>query len=211
MAEMLIQSESLTSIADKIRVLSGTTESMSLDDMETELGTVDNAVTAALSALVEKGVEVPEGTNVTGLAELIAAIEAGGSGGGLCTTGTLTIAEDTDYLYIPHDVLAYEGSVYPKFVFICPVIRETQNDISDYNFGGCVIARFEDNTPLLTSKYANLPGDYFQYGRLNTHYRTPYYLPWTKVSYNLGMSANSGAFGGGLWSAGTEFFYGCIW
>lgn len=37
MAEMLIQSESLTALADKIRVLKGTTESMSLDKMEAEL------------------------------------------------------------------------------------------------------------------------------------------------------------------------------
>lgn len=211
MAEMLVKSESLTSIADKIRVLKGTTESMSLDDMETELGTVDNAVTAALSALVEKGVEVPEGTNITGLAELIAAIEAGGSGGGgLCTTGTLTIAEDTKYVYIPHTALAYEGSVYPKIAFICPVIRETQANIST-NFGGCVIARFEDNTPLLTSKYKSLPGDYFQYGRLNGQYRTPYYQSRTTVSCSLGMSANSANFMQTLWRAGTEFFYGCIW
>ena len=37
MAEMLIQSESLTSIADKIRVLKDISQSMSLDDMETQL------------------------------------------------------------------------------------------------------------------------------------------------------------------------------
>ena len=37
MAEMLIQSESLTSIADKIRVLKDISQSMSLDDMEAQL------------------------------------------------------------------------------------------------------------------------------------------------------------------------------
>lgn len=38
MAEMLIQSESLTSIADEIRVLSGTEDAMSLDLMESHIG-----------------------------------------------------------------------------------------------------------------------------------------------------------------------------
>lgn len=91
MAEYLVREETLAGLADKIRVLKGITEPMSLDDMETELGTVDNAVTAALSALVEKGVEVPEGTNVTGLAELIAAIEAGG---GDVVLGEITITSN---------------------------------------------------------------------------------------------------------------------
>jgi hypothetical protein len=57
-------------------------------------GTVDNAVTAALSALVEKGVEVPEGTNVTGLAALIAAIEIGG--GDRLYTEVRTFTEDSN-------------------------------------------------------------------------------------------------------------------
>lgn len=39
MAEMLIKSESLTSIADKIRVLSGTANAMGLDDMANTLNT----------------------------------------------------------------------------------------------------------------------------------------------------------------------------
>jgi hypothetical protein len=38
MAEMLIQSENLTSIADEIRVLSGTEDAMSLDLMESHIG-----------------------------------------------------------------------------------------------------------------------------------------------------------------------------
>lgn len=179
--------------------------------VQTQIDRISGAVSAALTALSEKGVTVPTGTKVDDLAALISGIEAGGSGGGgLCTSGTLTIANDSTYVYIPHEALAYEGSVYPKIAFICPIIRKKQVNIST-NFGGCVIARFEDNTPLLTSKYANLPGDYFQYGKLNVKYYTPLYMSSTKVSYELGMLANSANFGGTLWSAGTEFFYGCIW
>lgn len=68
-------------------------------------GTVDNAVTAALSALVEKGVEVPEGTNVTGLAALITAIEVGGGGSNDSeekVTGVITPAAATNTLTITH-------------------------------------------------------------------------------------------------------------
>lgn len=122
MAEMLIQSESLTSIADKIRVLKGITEPMSLDDMETELGTVDNAVTAALSALVEKGVEVPEGTNVTGLAELIAAIEAGG---GKLVNGSFTPSTYVGTMTVTHGL----GKV-PNFILLAG-----KNICHDLNYG----------------------------------------------------------------------------
>lgn len=50
MAEMLIQSESLTAIADKIRVLKGITESMSLEDMETELNVIPKNDSSDLTA-----------------------------------------------------------------------------------------------------------------------------------------------------------------
>lgn len=73
-------------------------------------GTVDNAVTAALSALTEKGVEVPEGTNVTGLAALIAAIE---SGGGNISWGTFTLTSDTKDYIVTHDL----GVVPDIFLF----------------------------------------------------------------------------------------------
>jgi hypothetical protein len=68
---------------------------VSMDD------TVDNAVTAALSALVEKGVEVPEGINVTGLAALISGIEAGG-GDENKVKGNITPAATTQTLTITH-------------------------------------------------------------------------------------------------------------
>ena len=44
MAEMLIQSESLTALADEIRVLSGTTEPMGLDAMESYVGEANDEV-----------------------------------------------------------------------------------------------------------------------------------------------------------------------
>lgn len=70
----------MTAIADKIRGLLGLTGEMGLDAMATNLGTEQANVTAALTALAEKGVDVPAGSNSNALVGLIAAIEAGGGG-----------------------------------------------------------------------------------------------------------------------------------
>ena len=51
--------------------------------VQTQIDRISGAVSAALAALKEKGVTVPDGTKVDGLAALIAAIEAGGGSGGL--------------------------------------------------------------------------------------------------------------------------------
>lgn len=81
MSEYLIQGETLTGIADKIRPLLGLTGTMTPEQMQTNLTTEQANITAALAALTEKGVEVPEGANSNALAGLIAAIESGEGGG----------------------------------------------------------------------------------------------------------------------------------
>lgn len=96
--------------------------------------TVDNAVTEALAALTEKGVTVPEGTNVTGLADLIAAIEAGG-GGGRIETGTLTLSETvnsptTNPLTIEHSL-----GVAPTFFIVWNEEKFTTTKQYPYIYG----------------------------------------------------------------------------
>lgn len=87
MAEMLIQSESLTSIADKIRVLSGTTNAMGLDAMANHVGEANTNVNT------EAGL----------IAQIASALEgkaAGGSGGSGNTTwesGVFTITDNGMY------------------------------------------------------------------------------------------------------------------
>jgi hypothetical protein len=131
MAEMLVQSESLTSIADKIRVLSGTESAMGLDDMANHVGEANTDVateadlivqiagalegkvagsdlTPIIDALTDKGVEVPEGTNVTGLAELITAIEADGG----ASVQTCTIKFDSKY----NDIVNVQPAVLTRYV-----------------------------------------------------------------------------------------------
>lgn len=98
MSEYLIQGESLTALADEIRVLSGAEGTMGLDAMKSNVNTANSAVSAALSALVDKGVDVPDGSNVSGLAELIGMIESGGK----VATGTFTPADTTSDITITH-------------------------------------------------------------------------------------------------------------
>lgn len=82
----------MTALADEIRVLSGAEGTMGLDAMKSNVNTANSSVSAALSALVDKGVEVPDGTNVTGLAELIAEVGVDG----ILASGTIIPSEDAN-------------------------------------------------------------------------------------------------------------------
>ena len=77
---MSVNSE-MTAIADLIRGLRGVSGKMGLDAMKGHLQDEQDGLDSALAALTEKGVTVPDGTKVDGLAALIAAIEAGGGSG----------------------------------------------------------------------------------------------------------------------------------
>lgn len=68
----------MTAIANAVRDLRGMSGTMGLDAMATNVNGAKTAVDAALAALTEKGVTVPDGTKVDGLSDLIAAIESGG-------------------------------------------------------------------------------------------------------------------------------------
>ena len=91
----------MTAIADKIRTLRGISGTMGLDTMATHIGNEQTAITAALAALVEKGVDVPAGSTSDALAGLIEAIESGGE-----ESFTFTPAETG---LLPLDVEDYES------------------------------------------------------------------------------------------------------
>lgn len=105
----------MTAIADKIRGLLGLTGEMGLDAMATNLTTEQANIDAALSAIANKGVTVPDGSTSDALAALIDGIEAGGGGGGEyeISTGIITPAEDTESLSFEHGL-----SKAPNFVHI---------------------------------------------------------------------------------------------
>lgn len=99
--------------------------------VQTQIDRISGAVSAALAALAEKGVTVPAGTKVDGLAALIAAIEAGGGSGGNVYVGTITLAEEKNTVYVEHML-----GVQPKFAAYCAVFGETHSQVKDEAVAG---------------------------------------------------------------------------
>lgn len=67
--------------------------------IQTQIDRISGNVSAALSAIVEKGVTVPDGSTSDALAELIASIEAGG---GKIANGTYTSVGTTSSIIFNH-------------------------------------------------------------------------------------------------------------
>lgn len=86
--------------------------------IQTELTRITNAKAAIKAAIEGKGVTVPDGTKVDGLAELIKSIEAGGSENQL-VYGTYTPASD--------QTAAYGGSFSAEFGFVPDVFVMCQS------------------------------------------------------------------------------------
>ena len=80
--------------------------------IQTEIDRISGNVSAALSAIVEKGVTVPDGSTSDALAELITSIEVGGHGIN-ATAGTITVSSDVNNYELTHNL----GEV-PKLFFI---------------------------------------------------------------------------------------------
>lgn len=69
--------------------------------IQTELTRITNAKAAIKTAIEGKGVTVPAGTLLDGMASLIESIEAGGDSGGVkIATATFTVAEDTSTPFV---------------------------------------------------------------------------------------------------------------
>lgn len=92
MSEYMIDGVLLTNIADAVRAVDGSSSTLTPAQMQARLTAVKHSIDAALSALTAKEVEVPSGSNIHGLADLIAAIKVGVSAPGLAkaATGTVT-------------------------------------------------------------------------------------------------------------------------
>ena len=81
--------------------------------VQTELTRITNAKAAVKAAIEGKGVTVPEGTLIDGMAPLIDSIEAGGVGNYEVSTGIITLSEDAESLSFEHGL-----SKAPSFVHI---------------------------------------------------------------------------------------------
>lgn len=82
--------------------------------VQSEITRIESAKTAIATAIEGKGVTVPEGTLLDGMATLIESIEAGGgSGGTQLAYGTFTPAADTYDYVVTHNL-----GVMPDFIVV---------------------------------------------------------------------------------------------
>ena len=81
--------------------------------VQSEITRIESAKTAIATAIEGKGVTVPDGTKLDGMAALIDSIEAGGVGNYEVSTGIITLSEDAESLSFEHGL-----SKAPSFVHI---------------------------------------------------------------------------------------------
>ena len=83
--------------------------------IQTELTRITNAKAAIKTAIEGKGVTVPDGTLLDGMASLIESIEAGG-GSGNVASGTLTPADESSDVTVEHGL-----GVEPSTIVVVPM------------------------------------------------------------------------------------------
>lgn len=101
--------------------------------IQTELTRITNAKAAIKAAIEGKGVTVPDGTLLDGMAALIDSIEAGGGGG--AATGSLVL--DTDIIDIPKpfEIIHGLGKIPTAFVMYN---EDAANGVSNVSPGALV-------------------------------------------------------------------------
>lgn len=86
--------------------------------IQTELTRITNAKAAIKTAIEGKGVTVPDGTLLNGMAALIESIEAGGGGGFQVALGTFTPAETKSLNSVPPISIEHNAGFTPDvFIF----------------------------------------------------------------------------------------------
>ena len=133
---------------------------------QTELTRITNAKAAIVAAIEGKGVTVPDGTLLDGMAALIESIEAGGGGSGNFATGTFTTTDDiTSNIVINHNL-----GVKPKFIIVA------STDVNAY-----------------TGSSAQFLSFYYIYQYSSIYYGHKYQTPnKSNVEYNHGKVIDSG-------------------
>lgn len=122
MSEYMIDGALLTNIAEEIRKVDGSSSALTPAQMATRLNAVKSSIDSALSALTAKEVEVPSGSTVHGLADLIATVKTGSE----IYTGTFTGTGSGGYFSL--------GVSLPTFTNYCFIVV-TLSSIDIY-YGG---------------------------------------------------------------------------
>ena len=167
--------------------------------IQTELTRITNAKAAIKTAIEGKGVTVPNGTLLDGMASLIESIEAGGGSENQLVYGTYTPASD--------QTAAYGGSFSAEFGFVPDVFVMCQSDALDHpakNSAAIIISRpHAYNNTIRPSYFRSIvsasTGSY-QTGTSNhRYYGTVNIMTETKVGF-FGPS-------GSLLVGGVEYFW----
>ena len=168
--------------------------------IQSELTRLTNAKAAIKTAIEGKGVTVPEGTLLDGMAALIEAIEVGGSSDytpfELVTMGTITPTEDTQNLAIP--IPDNVGTNTLRAIWLI-----ANNSISDYN--GSIEARYQ------ISWYMSILGKY-KYTRITSfrgNLQTVNSVDNYMANWIDGNNINS--FSSHYFVAGVAYQYIAIW
>ena len=103
--------------------------------VQSEITRIESAKTAIVTAIEGKGVTVPEGTKLDGLAALVESIEAGG---GNFATGTFTTTDDiTSNVVINHNL-----GVKPKFIIVLCTDPRTYSNLSNHWLTFCYLYQY---------------------------------------------------------------------
>ena len=121
--------------------------------IQTELTRITNAKAAVKAAIEGKGVTVPEGTLLDGMAPLIESIEAGGGVDGFQTvSGRITLSEDTTTLDI--SMLLGFTPLPSKAWSFSFFIDNDQAPLSRYQVLACFVCYYgRNNSPTNTKNY----------------------------------------------------------
>lgn len=143
--------------------------------VQSEITRIESAKTAIATAIEGKGVTVPEGTKLDGLAALVESIEAGGMPG--FYTGSITVAEESVSVTIenaftawhsPRIILVYEenaaiyddiadGVYYPKIIALRNSLADTTEATSSAPFAGYYVATYRSgNSNSIKSEVLNV-------------------------------------------------------
>lgn len=128
--------------------------------VQSEITRIESAKTAIATAIEGKGVTVPEGTKLDGMAALVEAISAGG--GMNFVTGTFTTTDDiTSNIVITHDL-----GVKPQLFFVA-CSRDTKRAYSGSSPTVMVFAYFmmDNNKKNYLCKYQKVGNSTAEYGK----------------------------------------------
>lgn len=152
MSEYMIDGALLTNIAGAVRAVDGSSNTLTPEQMRTRLTAVKSSIDAAFSALTAKEVEVPSGSNVHGLADLIATIKVGVSAPGLAKAATGTVTTSATRLRVIE--ITHGLGVAPDFAML---YVETDN-FNKRGVMGSIIFKLSDGYDLYINAGHNSKG-----------------------------------------------------